>query len=320
MNKNIFLTAAVFLMTAAFPSAAAQGQRPAVNPNAVKKSNITIFSLKDKSAKVIYTADQLIEAPNWSPDGKELLVNTKGDLWKLPVDSAKPELQKIDLGSITRCNNDKGFSPDGKLIAFSSGATGHGSQVYVVPSSGGTPKMVVPETPSYFHGFSPDGKWLAIVAQRDKNFDLFRVPTEGGTQERLTSSPGYDDGAEYSPDGKWIYFNSDRSGSWDIWRIPATGAGADDKDAQQVTNDQEEDWFPHVSPNGKWLLFVTFPKGTSGHNDHLNVKIRMIPLPGKKIKHGPIQTLTEFFGGQGTVNVNSWAPDSSKFAFVSYEK
>jgi Tol biopolymer transport system component len=307
------------LETAVFSNVTVQRGRPA-RPNQVKTSHITVYNLKDKSTKVLYSANQLIEAPNWSPDGKYLLVNTKGDLWKLPVTTGKPELEKIDLGSITRCNNDKGISPDGKMIAFSSSVTGHGSQVYVVPSSGGTPKMVVPETPSYFHGFSPDGKWLAVVAQRNNNFDLFRVPATGGTQERLTSSPGYDDGSEYSPDGKWIYFNSDRSGSWDIWRIPAAGGGPNDKYAQQVTNNPDENWFPHISPNGKWLIFITYPKGTAGHNDHLNVKIRMIPLPGKKMKQVPIRTLTEFFGGQGSINVNSWAPDSSKFAYVSYEQ
>jgi TolB protein len=272
--------------------------------NQVKKSHISVYDLKTKSATVIYTADSLIEAPNWSPDGKYLLVNSGGDLYQFPVtQGGSASLEKIDLGTFGKCNNDKGYSPDGKLIALSSSFNAHGSQVYTVSSRGGTPKQVISETPSYFHGFSPDGKWMAIVAQRDNNFDLFRVPTEGGQQQRLTSNPGYDDGPDYSPDGKWIYFNSDRSGSWDIWRMPAEGAGPNDAKAQQVTNDQLEDWFPHCSPDGKWLVFLTFPKGTSGHNDRLDVEVRMIPLPGAHIQHKQIQTLTKFFGGQGTINV-----------------
>ncbi len=290
-------------------------------PEEVSKSKICVYSLKSKSVEVIYTANKLIEAPNWSPDGKSLLVNSGGELWKLPIGAGgSPQLQKIDVGAIRDCNNDKGYSPDGKLIAFSASANGSGSQVYTVSSGGGTPKLIVAEMPSYFHGFSPDGRWLAIVAQRNKNFDLFRVPVEGGEQERLTSSPGYDDGPDYSPDGKWIYFNSDRSGSWDIWRMPADGAGPNDRKAQQVTNDDLEDWFPHCSPDGRWLVFLTFPKGTSGHDARIEVQLRMIPLPGAEMKHSPIQVLTKFIGGQGTINVNSWAPDSSKFAFVSYEK
>jgi Tol biopolymer transport system component len=288
---------------------------------AIKRSKVSYYDLKTHSVTVAFAADQMIEAPDWSPDGKYLLLNSKGNLWKLPMNTQHPEMEQIDLGSIGRCNNDKGISPDGKLIAFSSGATGHGSQVYTVPSTGGVPKMVVPETPSYFHGFSPDGKWLAVVAQRNNNFDLFRLPAEGGDQQRLTISPGYDDGPDYSPDGKWIYFNSDRSGKWEIWRMPADGAGPGDKLAQQVTHSQdEEDWFPHCSPNGKWLVFIAFPKGTAGHNGHLMVKLQMIPLPRRHLKPASPRTLSEFFGGQGTINVNSWSPDSNKIGFVSYEQ
>lgn len=286
----------------------------------IKRSYISIYDLRDKSVKVIYTADKLIEAPNWSPDGKYLLVNTGGELWKLPVEDAAPELQKVDVGPIKRCNNDKGFSPDGKLIAFSASAAGPGSQVYTVSSAGGTPQMIVPERPSYFHGFSPDGQWMGIVSRRNDNFDLFRVPTKGGEQQRLTTHPANDDGPDYSPDGKWIYFNSNRSGSWDIWRMPPDGAGPNDSKAEQVTNDEQEDWFPHCSPDGKRLVFLTFPKGTAGHDDHLEVQLRMIPLPGDTLTHEPIQVLTHFFGGQGTINVNSWAPDSRRFAFVRYEQ
>lgn len=288
---------------------------------AIKKSFISVYSLKDKSTEVVYSADQLFEAPNWSPDGKKLLVNTGGNLYNLVLNSGGPgQLEKIDLGSVTKCNNDKGFSPDGKLLAFSARGNAAGSQVYTVPAEGGSPKLIVTETPSYFHGFSPDGKYMAIVSQRDRNFDLFRVPVGGGSQTRLTSNAGYDDGPDYSPDGKWIYFNSDRAGGWDIWRMPADGAGPNDAKAEQVTNDEGEDWFPHCSPDGKWLLFLTFPKGTSGHNDRVEVKLRIMPLPGAHLEHSAPREIIHFFGGQGTINVNSWSPDSSKFAFVRYQQ
>jgi Tol biopolymer transport system component len=287
----------------------------------IKKSFVSVYDLRDRSTATVYTGDGVIEAPNWSPDGKTLLVNTRGELFLLHVsDSVAAEFAKLDTAPATRCNNDKGFSPDGKLIAFSARGTAKGSQVYTMPAGGGAPRLIVPETPSYFHGFSPDGKWMAIVSQRNSNFDLFRVRTEGGPQERLTSHAGYDDGPDYSPDGKWIYFNSNRSGSWDIWRMPAEGAGPGDAKAEQVTNDEWEDWFPHCSPDGKWLVFLSFPKGTSGHNDHTEVQLRMIPLPGKRLKHDAPRELTRFFGGQGTINVNSWAPDSKRFAFVRYEQ
>ncbi len=288
----------------------------------IKNSKVAIYHLTSGKTEVIYAMDGMIEAPNWSPDGKYLLVNSRGKLWKLPVGAGvpTPQLEEINLAGLDKCNNDKSVSPDGKLIAFSSSGKAKGSQVYTVAAAGGAAKLIVPETPSYFHAFSPDGEWLSFVSQRNGHFNLFRVPVNGGEQERLTSKPSYDDGPDYSPDGKWIYFNSDRSGSWDIWRMPASGAGPGDTLAQQVTSDEQEDWFPHCSPDGKKLVFLTFSKGTAGHNGHSEVALRMIPLPGKTITAHTPQVLTKFFGGQGTINVNSWSPDSKKFAFVIYQE
>jgi Tol biopolymer transport system component len=186
---------------------------------------------------------------------------------------------------------------------------------------------MVTATPSYFHGWSPDGKYLAYVLQHPgangapANYDIFRIPAAGGEAQQLDSNAGYDDGPDYSPDGKWIYFNSDRSGGWDVWRIPADGAGPGDVKAERVTSDEMEDWFPHPSPDRKWLLFLSFAKGTATHNDKLpGTQLRMMPMPGARLAKTPqIQVVTTFFGGQGTINVNSWAPDSKRFAFVIYE-
>ena len=192
--------------------------------------------------------------------------------------------------------------------------------MWLAGGDGSHPKLMTPLSPSYFHGWSPDARWLAFVGQRDGKFTLFRVPVEGGAEQRLTSK-GYDDGPEYSPDGKWIYFNSNRNGGWDIWRVPADGAGADDAKAERVTSDEVEDWFPHFSPDGKRMLVFGFPKGTENHNDKMDgVVLRLMPAPGKTLKTAKLETLVTFFGGQGTINVNSWSPDSKKFAYVVYEK
>jgi TolB protein len=282
------------------------------------RSKLSIYDLSTKKTHVIYTVDAVFEAPNWSPDGKNILFNQGGKLLTIPAQGGTPT--PIDLSGLEKCNNDKGFSPDGKQIAFSSSGQAKGSQVYTVASTGGQPKRLVEETPSYFHAYSPDGKYLAFVARRNGNFDLFRVPAEGGKQEQLTTSTGYDDGPDYTPDGKWIYFNSNRSGKWAVWRMPADGAGEGDVKAEQVTFDEVEDWFPHCSPNGKWLLFVSFPKGTKTHDDRMpGMELRMIPMPGKTIKRSKSRLLETFYGGQGTINVNSWSPDSKKFAFVTFE-
>ena len=298
MNLNytfIMLPAILFFVLPAL----AQTRPPA-------ESIVTIMSADGKYSKAIYRSKDIFEAPNWSPDGKYLLLNSKGKLWKLSVSGGDPV--QVDSGEIGRINNDHGITRDGKWFAISAG------QIYVLPSTGGTPKQVTTLTPSYFHGWSPDGKTLAYCAKRGDNFDLYSISPEGGEERRLTSHPEYDDGPDYSPDGKWIYFNSLRSGSWDVWRIPAEGAGPNDERAERITSDDYEDWFPHPSPDGKWIVFVSFEKGTVGHPPNKNVKIRRMPVKG-----GKIETIAELFGGQGTMNVNSWSPDSKQFAFVGYK-
>jgi hypothetical protein len=287
------------------------------------RSKVTIFDTATRQGETVYTQDDIVEAPNWSRDGKYLLVNTGGNLYRLPVSGAGPaKLEKIDLGAGGyRCNNDHDLSRDGKWLAFSASTpASRQSQVFLAGGDGSGAKLVVETAPSYFHGWSPDSKWLAIVGQRNGKFELYRVPVTGGPEERLTSKGAYDDGPEYSPDGKWIYFNSNRSGGWDIWRMPPEGAGAGDATAQQVTNDELEDWFPHFSPNGKWVVFLSFPKGVKTHDEKMDgVSLRLMPAPGKQLKPAKIEVLTTFYGGQGTINVNSWSPDSKKFAFVVYE-
>jgi Tol biopolymer transport system component len=293
------------------------------NPSDVR-SKISIYDLDSKSIRVVYAADKLWEAPNWSPDGKYLLANSGGALYRLALNAdEKAQPEKLALDAAYECNNDHGITRDGKRLAFSAKhGSSQESQVFVASSEGANPRLLTPNSPSYFHGWSPDGKWLAFVGKRGDYFNIFRVPAGGGSEQRLTSSRVADDGPDYSPDGKWIYINSNRSGGWDIWRFPPEGAGPEDAKAERITSDELEDWFPHPSPDGRWLVFLSFPKGTPGHNVKTNVQLRIIPMPqdavGKGVA-GSIKVLTQIFGGQGTINVNSWSPDSKKFAFVSYE-
>jgi TolB protein len=321
--KRLLSTVLTLVITPLLAGGVAAGQQPGTAPRPPApqySSRIMIYDLATKASTLVHEADTVWEAPNWSRDGRFLLSNSGGRLYRVPIDrSGAPEV--INLDPSLRCNNDHDFSPDGRQIAISaSSPSSRQSQVYVADADGSNLRLVVSGAPSYFHGWSPDGKYLSFVANRDgKQYDIYRVPSAGGQEERLTADPAYDDGTDYSRDGKWIYFNSNRGGGWNIWRIPAAGAGPDDRKAQRVTGDDLEDWFPHPSPDGKSLLFLSFPHGTEGHNDrNLRVQLRMIPMPGDSIAEAAPQMLVEFTGGQGTINVNSWSPDSSRFAYVSY--
>lgn len=324
-TPSLFLTAlAASLLLANAPhglSVSAQQAAATAPPRPRYASKIMIYDLNRKAATSVHEADAVWEAPNWSRDGQFLLANSDGKLFRIRVDgSAPPEALAVDPS--LRCNNDHDFSPDGRLLAISaSSPSSRQSQVYVANADGSGHRLLTSAAPSYFHGWSPDGKYLSFVANRDgKQYDLYRVSVSGGAEERLTFDPANDDGSDYSRDGRWIYFNSERGGSWNIWRIPAEGGGTNDEKAQRITGDAPEDWFPHPSPDGKSLLFLSFPAGTKGHNERgLQVQLRMIPMPGDKLHDVTPEVITQFTGGQGTINVNSWAPDSRRFAYVTYE-
>jgi len=256
---------------------------------------------------IVYRAKEHFEAPNWSRDGKTLLYNNNGRIYTIPVAGGTPKL--VNTGFADKCNNDHGLSPDGELLAVSDQSKDGKSRIYVLPSSGGEPKLITESAPSYWHGWSPDGKTLAYCAERNGNFDVYTISVNGGEEKRLTDAPGLDDGPDYSPDGKFIYFNSVRTGQMKIWRMNADGT-----DQVQVTpNDEYADWFAHPSPDGKWIVFVSYDKGVEGHPANKDVVLRIMSTIG-----GEPKVLATLFGGQGTMNVPSWSPDSKRIAFVSY--
>lgn len=269
-------------------------------------STLETIDLHSRARQVIYNTTDHIEAPNWTRDGRAFIFNRSGHLWRLPVKGSEPVM--IDTGFAHRCNNDHGLSPDGTELAISDQSQGGASLIYLLPAAGGTPRRITSTGPSYWHGWSPDGQTLAFCGERDGNFDIYTISTNGGVEKRLTTAPGLDDGPDYSPDGKYIYFNSARSGLMQIWRMKPDGS-----DQEQVTDDDQNNWFAHPSPDGRWIVFLSFPKDVTGHPANKDVTLRMMPANG-----GPIETLASFFGGQGTINVPSWSPDSRKVAFVSY--
>jgi TolB protein len=315
--KYVCLALAAVLATTQTPAT----QTAPAQPRPAYRSTIHIHDLAGNTSQVLHEADGVWEAPNWSRDGRHLLVNSGGRLYRIPVDgSSAPEPLPIDAS--IRANNDHDYSADGTLLAISaSSPASRQSQIYVANAEGSNLRLVVNAAPSYFHGWSPDGRHLAFVANRDgTQYDVYRVSVAGGEEQRLTFDAAADDGPDYSPDGRWIYFNSNRGGGWNVWRMPADGAGPGDARAERVTGDALEDWFPHPSPDGTLLLFLSFPAGTRGHDERTaRVQLRTIPAPGDRIAPAVPKTVLEITGGQGTINVNSWAPDSKRFAYVSYQ-
>jgi hypothetical protein len=295
------------LETARFAQVTLQSREANTGQKPLLHSTIEIVPINSRDRRVVYHTLDHLEAPNWSRDGAFLLFNSGGRLFRLPVKGGTPV--QIDTGFASRCNNDHGLSPDGRMLAISDQSRGGKSLVYIVPIEGGVPTQITQLAPSYWHGWSPDGSTLAYCAERGGEFDVYTIPVQGGEEKRLTTAKGLDDGPEYTPDGKFIYFNSDRTGTMQIWRMKPDGA-----DQEQVTSDGFNNWFAHPSPDGKWIVFLSYDKDVTGHPANKSVRLRYMPLAG-----GPIQELARLFGGQGTMNVPSWSPDSRQVAFVSYE-
>ncbi|WP_163542022.1 TolB family protein [Occultella kanbiaonis] len=260
------------------------------------------------------SATLLFEAPNWTPDGAHLLVNGDGRLFRIQVGGG--ELVEVPLGEIPPINNDHVLSPDGETV-YVSANDGH---LYAIPFATGLPRRVSNDHGSdfrhYLHGVSPDGSTLAYIGMLIEEggavtTNVFTLPAAGGEDTQLTDDPFPDDGSEYSPDGRWIYFNSERAsatpGHAQLFRMAPDGTGI-----EQLSDDERVNWFPHVSPDGRRIVYVSFPPGTIGHPADHDVIIRVIE------PDGAVRDLASPFGGQGTMNVASWAPDSTRVAFVAY--
>ena len=261
---------------------------------------------------VLDSSDGSWQAPNWTPDGKYLIYNADGLLFRYNISERTGTA--LNTGFANRNNNDHVISFDGKRMGISHQAEEDDGQsvIYTLPMEGGNPERITPLSPSYLHGWSPDGRFLVYTGKRNGQFDIYRIPAEGGEEVQLTNEAMLDDGPEYSPDGRYIYFNSARTGTMQLWCMDPDG-----QNQTQLTFDKYNDWFPHVSPDNRWILFLSFPEEVPAgdHPFYKRVYLRILPVDA------PIGTepavIAYLYGGQGTINVPGWSPDSKKIAFVS---
>jgi Tol biopolymer transport system component len=292
-----------------------------------------VYDVQQKTQTTLFTIEGEWHAPNWTHDGKYIVSDMGGSIYRIPLsgaDRGKPE--KIYESENMLLTNDHALSWDGKQIAITGMALPFPAKIrsaadihngILVMNMDGSAAHEVHV--GWLHGWSPDAKYVVYTQTRADNpniSNIFRIDANGSGELRMTSSEALDDGPEYSADRKWVYFCSKRSGKWDAWRMPADGAGPDDRLAEKITNSGDtQDWFPHVSPDGKWLYTISYP---IDHPNHAYIgdgmKIKLLRLKnGVGAKGAELTTVSTFFGGQGAGNTGGWAPHSKKFAWTEYE-
>jgi Tol biopolymer transport system component len=259
---------------------------------------------------ILHEFDTVISAPNWTSDGRHLIYDSRGRLYTYEL--ATGEISQLDTDFAIDCTNDHLLSPDNSQLAISHFTNEDATaRIYRLPVAGGNPTLITEKGPSYLHGWSPDGQQLVYCGERDGQYDIYTISVNGGPETQLTDEPGLDDGSEYSPSGEHIWFNSVRSGLMQIWRMAADGSNP-----THIIKEEANCWFPHVSPDGNWVAYIAYGKDDVAAGDHppnRDIEIRLVSAAG-----GDSKTIVKLFGGQGTMNVNSWSPDSRTLAFVSY--
>jgi Tol biopolymer transport system component len=274
---------------------------------------VLIGGPRDTSPELVFeTSDVLIEAPNWTLDGSALYVNGDGLLWRLELARPEAGLIAVSFDGLPPINNDHVLDPDGRHV-FLSADDGH---IYRGALAGGEVERVGPDDGlrHFLHGVSADGRLAYVeIDTFDKPGRLMVLAPGSSTPEHVATGGKHIDGPEWSPDGAWILYNSEDfttlPGHAQLTRIPDGGGTP-----ERLVESETVDWFPHVSPDGGRASYISFPLGTLGHPPDREVVVHVVATDdwGTPIQSYPL------FGGQGTINVNSWSPDSARFAFVAY--
>lgn len=276
-------------------------------------SRMEVLDVETGHRRVLFESEHSVQAPNWTVDGERLIFNSNGYLYNYHLDSG--QISYLNTGFAIRNNNDHVISIDGTLLAISHHVAEDNNQstIYVLPVEGSDEPRQVTGTGlghAYLHGISPDNRYVTFTGWRNGKYDIYIADMETMEETQLTDTPYLDDGSEYTPDGNYIFFNSNRSGAMQIWRMKPDGS-----EQKQITFDEEyNDWFPHISPDGKKILFLSYGTDVESgdHPFYKRVTLRMVPVEG-----GEPVIIAYLYGGQGTINVPSWSPDSRYVAFVS---
>lgn len=276
-------------------------------------SRMEILDVQTGMREVLFESEHSVQAPNWTVDGEKLIYNSNGYLYNYEI--ATGQITYLNTGFATNNNNDHVITFDGEQIAISHHVPFDNNQstIFIMPIEGNdNPRQVTRSGlgHAFLHGISPDNQTVIFTGWRNNKYDIYAADVNSMEETQLTDTPYLDDGSEYTPDGEYIFFNSNRTGAMQLWRMKADGS-----EETQITFDENfNDWFPHISPDGEWILFMSYGTDVESgdHPFYKHVTLRLMPISG-----GEPTIVAYLYGGQGTINVPSWSPDSRYVAFVS---
>lgn len=294
-----------------------------------QRAELYVVDVETAETRLVHTSKKIpVESPTWARDGRSLVVGGDGTTYRVALadgpdagdradgGGGRGGLTEIPLGGVPATTGAHVVSPDGGTL-FVTAADGH---IYAAPAEGGMGRRVTNDHGGRFehvvHGVSPDGRVLSYIGVKTKKdgrvqTDVFTIPAAGGEDVRMTDDQIPDRGAEFSPDGAWVYFSSerasDRPGHSQLFRM-----ALDRVVCEQLTDDKRVNWFPHPSPDGKRVAYLSYPKRTKGNPADGEVIIRLLEPDGSK------RDLVPLVGGPGTLNAPCWSPDGTKLAYVAY--
>jgi len=152
--------------------------------------------------------------------------------------------------------------------------------------------------------FSQDGTLIYFLDHQK----TFCIPLDKNVSKPIFTSNANGIGKKNKLHG-FIYFSQGKTSTNQIWRKKSNGTKS-----TQMTFDLEHSRFPHISPDGKWVAFLSFPHDS---NPNEAVRFQRVSLNIMPSKGGAPKTIAHFYGGKGSFENYTWSPDSKSLVFVS---
>jgi imidazolonepropionase-like amidohydrolase/Tol biopolymer transport system component len=219
-----------------------------------------------------------------SPDGKWLVFNAVGYIWKKELPNGTP--QRISNGKDHDYQQagfefDPSFSPDGKRIVYVTWNDANAGALYKVNLTGGTPVKISNEKAIYrTPSFSPDGKQIVFLKESGSNAmgpgftsrpGIYIMPAGGGAAEFVTNKGML---PKFNAKGDRIYYQA--GGSMNTTFSSCKTDGSDDRVHLKSTYGNQFT----LSPDEKWVAFIDLHKAY----------IAAFPQTGKTIDLGSSTT------------------------------